>query len=119
LDGSVAAVEILMHVSRITPDHRHNWRKSDIVVLIAELVCVNALHWVSDLDMALTPSRESVSTTKFQRLVCRSKDQLINEALDAYESVIGAPGHLSFPPSTHPRGATPALIRPATRAVSA
>jgi hypothetical protein len=53
LDGSVAAVEILMHVSRITPDHRHNWRKSDIVVLIAESVCVNALHWVSDLDMAL------------------------------------------------------------------
>jgi hypothetical protein len=84
LDRSVAAVEILMHVSRITLDHRHNWRKSDIklrasviarrrteeeraeafssasddggggsqarcasssriVVLIAELVCVNAL----------------------------------------------------------------------------
>ena len=53
-----------MHVSRITPDQQHFWRKSDMVVLIAELDCGHferQLIGCTESSLAREARRQSIS----------------------------------------------------------
>src|SRR6201999_1856748 len=58
LDCSIAAVEVFVHGSTITPGHRHFWRESDIVVLdgVACRGSAGSVQWRGDDPGAASPT---------------------------------------------------------------